>query len=497
MGMNRPVKPVKLSLANLDQLPGTVTGPRYERSALSPGILHIGVGNFHRSHQTVYMDRLFEQGLDLDWAIIGAGIKPFDAERRHLLAVQDWLTTVVELGADGSSARVTGAMIDFCEVRPEAIIARLADPAIRIVSLTITEGGYYIDATTGGFNAGHPEIRHDAEYPGDPQSVFGMLLAGLGQRRARNLAPFTVLSCDNVPGNGEVTRQAVLGLAALVSRNLHDWIAENVAFPNSMVDCITPATSKRERELVADRFDLDDAVPVACESFRQWVIEDNFPQGRPMLERVGVQFVDDVTPYETMKLRVLNAGHAAIAYPAALLGYESVHDAMGDADIVRWLMQLMRREIIPVLAPISGIDFDAYLTTCARRFSNPAIGDTIARLCQDGSNRLPKSFLPTVSDALQRGAPIDGLALGIAFWCRYCATVADVGTTLRDPMSDQLSCTAQAARGNPMAFLGLSGVFGDLCRSKPWVETFARQLECLWSRGPRETLHRFFDGMEA
>ena len=177
--------------------------------------------------------------------------------------------------------------------------------------------------------------------------------------------------CDNVPKNGDVTRQTLLGLAALVSRDLHGWIAANVAFPNSMVDCITPATTERERELVADCFGLDDAAPVACEPFRQWVIEDDFPQGRPMLEQVGVQFVDDVTPYETMKLRILNAGHTAIAYPSALLGYESVHDAMNDADIARWHMLLMRREVIPVLTPIFGIDFDAYLTTCARRFSNP------------------------------------------------------------------------------------------------------------------------------
>ena len=327
--------------------------------------------------------------------------------------------------------------------------------------------------------------------------MFGVLLAGLGQRRARNLAPFTVLSCDNVPQNGDVTRQTLLGLAALVSRDLHDWIAANVAFPNSMVDCITPATTERERELVADRFGLDDAAPVICEPFRQWVIEDDFPQGRPMLEQVGVQFVDDVTPYETMKLRILNAGHAAIAYPSALLGYESVHDAMNDADIARWLMQLMRREVIPVLAPISGTDFDDYLTTCARRFSNPALGDTIARLCQDGSNRMPKFFLPTVSDALERGAPVDGLTLKIAFWSRYCATAADSGSALQDPRSDQLTSAARAARSDPMAFLGLSEVFGDLCRSEALAESFARQLEELWSRGPREALHRFFDSVEA
>ena len=495
--MNRPVNPVKLSLANLDRLPGHVAGPRYARSSLSPGILHIGVGNFHRSHQMLYLDRLFEQGRDLDWAVVGAGITSFDAAQRRRLAAQDWLTTVVDLSADGSSARVVGSMVDFCEVRAQAIVDRLADPAIRIVSLTITEGGYFIDATSGGFDAAHPEIRHDAENPDDPQTVFGVLLAALEERRAREIAPFTVLSCDNVPHNGDVTRRTVLGLAGLVSQDQHDWIAATVAFPNAMVDCITPATSERERELVAERFGLDDAAPVVCEPFRQWVIEDNFPQGRPALEHAGVQFVDDVTPYETMKLRILNASHTAIAYPSALLGYETVHDAMDDADIARWMMQLMRREVIPVLTPIPGLDFDDYLTTCARRFSNPALGDTVARLCQDASNRLPKFLLPTVSDALERGAPIEGLALEIAFWSRFCATAADSGIELQDLRSEQLTSAARAARSDPMAFLGLSEIFGDLGRSKPWTEAFARQLEEVSSRGPREALHRFFDGVEA
>ncbi|MDE0052323.1 MAG: mannitol dehydrogenase family protein [Rhodospirillales bacterium] len=495
--MNRVVNPVKLCLANLDRLPDGVADPGYARSSLSPGILHIGVGNFHRSHQMVYLDRLFEQGRDLDWAVVGAGIKPYDAEQRRRLAAQDWLTTVVDLSADGSSARVVGSMVDFCEVRAEAIIARLADPAIRIVSLTITEGGYYIDATTGGFDAAHPEIRHDAEHPGDPQTVFGVLLAALGQRRARGLAPFTVLSCDNVPQNGDVTRRTVLGLAGLVSQDQHDWIAATVAFPNAMVDCITPATSERERELLADRFGLDDAAPVVCEPFRQWVIEDNFPQGRPALEHVGVQFVDDVTPYETMKLRILNASHMAIAYPSALLGYETVHDAMDDEDIARWMMQLMRREVIPVLTPIPGLDFDDYLTTCARRFANPALGDTIARLCQDASNRLPKFVLPTVSDALAHGAPVDGLALEIAFWSRMCAAAADSGIDLHDPRSDQLTSAARAARSDPAAFLGLSEVFGDLGRNEPFTKAFAWHLDEVSTRGPREALRRFMDGVEA
>ena len=480
---------VNLSLSNLKDLPEMVAGPSYDRSDLSAGILHIGVGNFHRAHQAVYLDKLFNTGRDLDWAIIGAGIKRFDAERRTLLQQQDWLTTVVELDPKGYSARVTGAMIDFLEVDGEALINQLANPAIRIVSLTITEGGYFMDAT-GGFDATHPEIVTDAANPETPHTVFGLLLAGLKLRRSLGHAPFTILSCDNLPENGLVTRQSVEGLAALISADLQDWVAENVAFPNSMVDCITPATSPREIAMVREKFGIDDAAPVVCEPFRQWVMEDNFPQGRPALENVGVEFVDDVAPYETMKLRILNAGHAAIAYPGALLGHEYVHEAMADPDIAAWLVQLIRREVIPVLSPIPGVSFDAYLETCVKRFANPAIGDTIARLCQDGSNRQPKFVLPTIDTALANGKSIDGLALELALWCRYCA---QPNLTLDDARSEQLAAAAKASENDPTAFLNISDIFGDLATNDRFAGSFARQVGLLWAQSPRKVLQGFAD----
>lgn len=477
----------KLSLSSLGDLPNNVSIPSYDRSDLSAGILHIGVGNFHRAHQAVYLDKLFNTGRDLDWAIVGAGIKSFDANRRALLQAQDWLTTVVELDPQEYSARVTGAMIDFLEVSGETLINKLADPAIRIVSLTITEGGYFVDAA-GGFDADHPEIVHDAANPAAPQTVFGLILAGLQLRRLRGRAPFTILSCDNLPENGHVARQSVEGLAALISPDLRDWIAENVAFPNSMVDCITPGTSAREIAMVSEKFGIDDAAPVACEPFRQWVMEDCFPLGRPVLEHVGVEFVDDVVPYETMKLRILNAGHAAISYPSELLGYEYVHEAMADPDIVAWLVQLMRREVIPVLTPIPGVDFEAYLQTCVKRFSNPAIGDTITRLCQDGSNRQPKFILPTITEALVAGADIDGLALEVALWCRYCA---ETGCELEDERGALLAAAACATREDPCAFLRLEEVFGELSANDRLAAAFTRQIGLLWTQDPRYVLQGF------
>lgn len=480
---------IKLSLSSVGTLPETVARPLYDRSDLTPGILHIGIGNFHRAHQAVYLDKLFNTGRDLDWAIVGAGIKSFDADRRALLQDQDWLTTVVDLDPKGPSARVTGAMIDFLEIDGAALIDKLADPAIRIVTMTITEGGYYMDAA-GGFDAAHPEIVNDATHPDAPQTVFGLLLAGLQRRRSLGHAPFTILSCDNLPENGHVARQSVQGLAGLISGNLRDWVAENVAFPNSMVDCITPGTSPREIAMVGEQFGIDDAVPVVCEPFRQWVMEDNFPQGRPALEHVGVEFVDNVAPYETMKLRILNAGHAAIAYPAALLGHEYVHDAMADSDIAAWLVQLMRRDVIPVLPAIPGVDFDAYLETCVTRFSNPAIGDTVARLCQDGSNRQPKFVLPTITDALARGTDIDGLALEVALWCWYCA---QPNLVFEDERAEKLAVAACASEHDPLGFLKIDDVFGDLASNDRFAAAFSHRVGLLWAQGARKTLQDFLN----
>ncbi|MBU3031009.1 mannitol dehydrogenase family protein [Paracoccus marinaquae] len=490
---------IALSLATLSGLPEPVSRPGYDRAGLRPGILHVGVGNFHRAHMAWYLDRLFESGEGQDWALVGAGVRAGDAAMRDRLSAQDWLTTVVELDPKGLSARITGAMIDFVGVDPQAVISAMADPAIRIVSLTITEGGYYVDAKTDGFDAAHPDMLHDAANPDAPQSVFGMILAALRRRRATGQAPFTVLSCDNLPENGHVCARTVTGLAQLSDPALADWLRENVAFPNSMVDCITPATSDRERALIRDRFGIEDAAPVVCEPFRQWVLEDNFPQGRPPLERVGAEFVADVGRHELMKLRILNGGHAAIAYPSALLGHHFVHDAMADPQIEAWLRALETREIIPTLQPIPGVDYGDYLELIVSRFANPEIGDTIQRLCLDGSNRQPKFILPTLADALGDDRAIDGLAQEVAFWCRYCERTDEAGREIapNDDNSDGLRAYALASRDDPLAFLGNRTAFGALADNPRFQQAFAGKLRLIHEQGVRAAIAAYLSAPAA
>ena len=318
--------PVRLSNRTLDSLPDGVLRPRYDRARVTPGIVHIGLGNFHRAHQAWYLHRLMQQGKALDWGIVGAGVRPADARQRERLLAQDCLTTLIELDPAGRSAEVTGAMIDFLPVEEDnaALIAMMADPAIRIVSLTVTEGGYYLDPATGAFDAAHPDMQHDAAHPHQPRSAFGAMVAALRIRRAAGLGAFACQSCDNLQGNGTILRQTVVSLARLSDADLADWIDRNASFPNAMVDCIVPATGADEIAMAA-AMGIRDAAPVTHENFRQWVVEDDFCAGRPPWEDAGVTMTRDVHRFEAMKLRILNAGHQIIALPAALLGSLPAH----------------------------------------------------------------------------------------------------------------------------------------------------------------------------
>lgn len=487
---------MKLSNANLNQLPNGTQVPGYDRAALTPGIVHIGVGNFHRAHQAVYLHRLFETGRDHDWAIIGAGVKSYDAAMRQKLAPQDWLTTIVELDPAGYSAMICGAMIDFCAIDAGQLIETMTRAEIRIVSLTVTEGGYYVDAKTGGFDASHPDILADAANPDHPTTVFGLIITALMARRAAGIAPFTVMSCDNLPENGHVARNAVVGLAKRRSDDTAGWIDANVAFPCGMVDCITPATGPREISIVAEKFGIEDAAPVVCEPFRQWVLEDNFPMGRPALETVGVQFVADVAPYELMKLRILNGGHATIAYPAGLLGINYVHDAMTNPLVTGFLDRLQHEEIMPTVPSIEGVSTESYYRKCVERFSNPAIGDTIPRLCFDGSNRQPKFILPTIDARLGAGHPVDGLALESALWCRYCYGTTDSGAAIapNDPNWNRLTAQAKLARDTPQKWLEMADIYGDLGGEPVFADAFATALSALWQNGVAATLIAYING---
>lgn len=487
----------KLSARNLTAIAASAAVPGYDRTALSAGIVHFGVGNFHRAHQAVYLDALFNTGRDHEWAIIGAGVLASDERMRRLLAGQDFLTTVVDQSASRSAARVTGAMIDFLTpADPAAIIGTLADPAIRIVSMTITEGGYFIDPATGVFDAGNPQIAADGAAPESPKTVFGLIAAGLKRRRAAGIEPFTVMSCDNIPHNGVVARNAVAGLAELSDPEFSRWIVDHVAFPNSMVDRITPATGDREREILARDFGIEDNWPVFCEDFIQWVLEDNFPAGRPALESVGVQFVPDVIPYENMKIRILNGGHAVIAYPAGLLDIHFAHEAMEHPMIRSFLQKIEREEIIPVVPPVPDTDLQTYFKKIEERFANPKIGDTIRRLCLDGSNRQPKFIIPSIADRLKAGAGVAGLALESALWCRYCYGTTESGRSIEpnDPNWDRLVPVARAAKDDPTAWLEMADIYGDVGRSEAFRKQFTSMLEAIWSEGVTRVLSRYLEG---
>jgi mannitol 2-dehydrogenase len=488
---------VALSSATLADLPAKVARPKYDRAGLTPGIVHFGVGNFHRAHQAVYLDDLFNAGLDHDWALIGAGVFEREKKGRDFLQAQDWLTTVVEQDSGHMQARVTGAMIDFLVPGDiDAIVAQLAEPDIRIVSLTITEGGYFIDPASGKFNPTHPDILADAANPDSPKTVFGLILAGLRRRKAEGTPPFTVMSCDNIPHNGHVAADAVHGLALLGNAGFADWIKDHVAFPNGMVDRITPATTDRERDIARSEFGIEDGWPVFCEPFRQWVLEDRFPLGRPALEKVGVQFVRDVSPFELMKIRILNGGHATIAYPGGLMDIHFVHEAMEEPLIRGFLAKLERDEIIPTVPPVPGVVLEEYYDLIEKRFSNPKIGDTVRRLCLDGSNRQPKFIIPTIADRLASKADVTGLALESALWCRYCFGTTDSGAVIEpnDPNWERLRAAATVARSEPSAWLSMEDIYGEVGNSPVFAGKFGQALSTLWELGARETLKRYIGG---
>ncbi len=481
---------IALTQANLAQITSATT-PAYDRTSLRGGIVHFGLGNFHRAHQALYLDKLLAQGKAQDFAIIGAGVMPGDVKMRDILAGQDFLYTLVEQTADRSEARIIGGMIDYIAPgNAGQVIATLADPAIRIASLTITEGGYFIDAATGHFDLTHPAIVKDGQNPDEPATVFGMLVAGLKARRDAGVIPFTVMCCDNIPHNGNVTREAVIETARLSDPELAGWISTNVAFPNSMVDRITPATGSRELGLIRSDFGIDDDAPVFCEDFTQWVMEDNFPAGRPPFEDVGVEFVEDVAPWELMKLRILNGGHAVIAYPSGLMDIEYVHEGMQNPLVAAFLDKIERTEIIPAVPPVPGTDLVAYYKKVAERCANPKIGDQIRRLCLDGSNRQPKFIVPTIADRLKAGQGVEGLALESALWCRYCAGITDSGTKIEanDPSWDRLTQTALAARGDPGQWLAMADIYGAVGRDDDFGAAFARWLDMLWAKGTKATL---------
>jgi len=446
--------------------------PGYERQRVTSGIVHIGVGGFHRAHEAVYTDDLLMQGLANEWGICGVGLRPEDQAMRDALLSQDCLYTLVTRDADGDNARVIGSLVRyvFAPDDKEVVLAMLASPQTHIVSLTITEGGYGLDAA------------------GNPGPVFALLADALQVRRSAGTAAFTVLSCDNLPGNGDAAKRALL--AAVSNPDLAQWIEQNTASPNSMVDRITPQTTDADRELVRNEFGIDDVWPVVCEPFKQWIIEDKFSDGRPPWEKVGVQFVPDVAPYESMKLSLLNGSHFALAYLGFLAGFQTVPEVMADPDFRLFIQRLMDDEIAPLLPPVPGIDLADYKTTLLHRFDNPAIKDQISRLCQNGSGKFPQYLLPSLRRASEQGTPCRLLTLALAGWMRYLTGVDEQGNSyaIDDPRAAELTALAVESRRHCRPLLYVTDIFGDLGQSQKFVGGLSAHLSKLSISGVRVAL---------
>ena len=484
-----------LNAESLPDLRSTMPVPGYDRSQVTAGIVHFGVGGFHRAHQAMYLDRLMNEEKALEWGICGVGVLPGDRRMKDVMDAQDCLYTLVVKHPDGTlEPRVIGSIVGylFAPDDPDAVIETMAAETTRIVSLTVIEGGYNIHPVTGDFDGRAESVLHDLRPDVAPTTVFGLVTEALVRRRDRGLAPFTVMSCDNIQGNGDVARKVFAAFAGLREDKLGDWVQREVPFPNSMVDRITPVTADTDRETLAERFHVEDAWPVVCEPYTQWVLEDHFGAGRPPLEEVGVQLVEDVEPYELMKLRLLNASHQSLCYLGYLAGYRFAHEVCQDPLFVRFLLAYMDREATPTLSPVPGVDLKAYKHTLIERFANPEVRDTLARLCAESSDRIPKWLLPVVRTNLERGGEIERSALVVAAWARYAEGVDEQGEPIQvvDRLREPLMAAAGRQREDPTAFIADRELFGNLVDSPRFVTAYTAALTSLHERGARATLEK-------
>ena len=483
---------MRLSNEALGELPRQIRRPLYDRTAVSSGIVHLGIGAFHRAHLAVYTDDVLAAG-DLGWGIVGASLR--SPETRDALAPQDRLYALDVRGGDGEDLRVIGSIsrVLVAPEDPEALLAAMCDPAVRIASLTVTEKGYCHLPATGELDEAHPDIRHDLAHPDAPRSAPGFIVRALARRRAAGTAPFTVLSCDNLPANGRTAKRVLSRFATLVDRALGRFVADELACPSTMVDRIVPATTDEDRARIAGLLGSEDAWPITTEPFTQWVIEDDFPGGRPDWAAAGATFVDDVEPYELMKLRLLNGSHSTLAYLGYLAGHETVADAMEDDGIARLVEGLMA-DVTPTLAPLPGFDLAAYRRSLLARFRNPALRHRTWQIAMDGSQKLPQRLLAPIRDLLAAGQPIDRPALGIAAWMRYVAGPDEAGRPidLRDPLSADLEARAEAAGPDAArlaaALIGIESIFGsDLPRDPRFRGAVGSALTSLIETGAART----------
>ncbi|MFT6807862.1 MAG: mannitol 2-dehydrogenase [Saprospiraceae bacterium] len=475
-----------LNSANLSDLTDRISGPSYNRENLNIGIVHIGVGGFHRAHQAYYLHQLHEQNAAPEWGICGIGIREADRKIYDILKKQNELYTLVIKHPDGKvQSQVIGSIVDFLlgADHPNKVIERMAHSNTKIVSLTITEGGYNFNAATGGFDFDNRDIQHECEHPNEPKTVYGFLTASLKKRRDAGLSAYTIMSCDNIQHNGDLAREMLLTFARKQDSELAKWIEEEVSFPNTMVDRITPVTTQDDINYLSDTYQITDEWPVTCEPFIQWIIEDNFSNGRPGFEKVGVQFVQDVTPYEKMKLRLLNAGHSVLGILGAIHGHQTINACMDDEVFVSYMNTFLHLEASPILEEVPGINLADYIDSLKQRFANPNIKDSVTRICTESSAKLPKFLIATIRENLAIGGSIQFATLVIAAWCYY----SDKGMNknqepleIIDALQSDLHEAAKSTPVDSLAFLRQDAIFGDLINNEVFTRLYISMVKQLY-----------------
>jgi len=489
-------KLIKLNTKNLSLLPKEVSIPAYDRSEIKTGIVHIGVGGFHRAHQAFYTDQVLERQNVKDWGICGIALLDTDRKIFDTLVDQDGLYALMVTGSDGTlNVRVIGSIIEylFAPENPEAVLEKMADPDIKVITLTITEGGYNFNSATGEFQIMKPAIQRDLNNPENPRTVFGYITQALKRRRDRGVAGLTIQSCDNIQKNGDISKKMFLAYVKEAEPGLIDWIEKRVTFPNCMVDRITPVTTPSDIKNLKSAYGIEDAWPVVCEPFIQWIIEDNYSNGRPDWESVGVKFVPDVGPYEKMKIRLLNAGHSLLGFSGSLYGCNTVDETVRIPLFRTFLREFMDHEVTPVIGECKGINIEDYKESLIQRFGNPNIKDQLSRICLESSAKMPKFLLPTIKEQLERGGKIKRGALIVAAWCRYLELAGTPGHNYEivDKMGVVLQDNAIASiSGDPLAFLKTETVFNDLVHSKRFVDIYLSIIDNIRKYGIDEAIRK-------
>ena len=478
--------PIQLKKQNLEKIGSRIPVPSYPLTDNTIGIVHIGVGGFHRAHQAYYLHQLRQLGEASEWNICGIGIREGDQKLHDIFKKQNNLYTLLIKHPSGKiEPKVIGSIVDF-EIgfaNPEPVIARMADANTRILSLTITEGGYNFNPTTGAFNFDNPDIQHELAHQNEPRTVYGFLTAALKRRRDNGLPAFTILSCDNIEHNGDMVRKMLLSFAEVQDAELAEWIGQEVCFPNSMVDRITPVTTNADIETLAQNYGVHDGWPVTCEPFIQWVIENNFSNGRPEFEKVGVQFVPDVAPYEKMKLRLLNAGHSVLGLLGAIHGHPTINACVEDGTFVTYLRAFLDEEATPILGDLKGIDLEDYKDILLQRFANPNIKDSVSRICSESSAKLPKFLIATIHENLSTGGSIKFATLVIAAWCYYSDKGIDRHDRpieIVDAMSTVLHHAAKQTQTDPLAFIRQESIFGDLVKNERFTKLYTEAVQKIY-----------------